>query len=89
MNTVCSVILVGFAVAYMVALGLLLVGTFGLFGQERDPLSGVFLMPLGLPWNLFFDSASDTLKPWLASLAPALNLALLWLLCRTLRRLVA
>ncbi len=28
---------------YLVALALLLIGTFGLFGQEQDPLSGIFL----------------------------------------------
>jgi len=29
-------------VLYLMALALTLIGTFGLFGQERDPLAGVF-----------------------------------------------
>lgn len=67
---------------YVFALVLLAVGTFGLFGQERDPLSGVFLVPLGLPWNLALDWASEAARPWLAAAAPLLNLGLLWLLVR-------
>ena len=71
---------------YLVALALLLIGTFGLFGQERDPLAGVFLMPLGLPWVLWLDGVADAFKPWVAILAPALNLLILALACRLLRR---
>ena len=67
---------------YLVALALLLIGTFGLFGQERDPLSGVFLIPLGLPWVSLLDGVSDGFKPWLAVLAPAFNLFILMALCR-------
>ena len=71
---------------YLVALALLLIGTFGLFGQERDPLSGVFLIPLGLPWVFLLDGVSDSLKPWLAALAPALNLFILMALCHVFSR---
>lgn len=66
---------------YLVALALLAIGTFGLFGQERDPLSGVFLMPLGLPWNLVGDRIGLA-GPWLAVLAPAINAAILYWLWR-------
>lgn len=38
-----------FVVLYLLALALLAIGTFGWFGQEQDPLSGVFLLPFGLP----------------------------------------
>lgn len=68
------------------ALALLLIGTFGLFGQERDPLSGVFLIPLGLPWVSLLDGVSDGLKPWLLALAPAFNLFILMALCRAYSR---
>jgi hypothetical protein len=67
---------------YLVALALLLIGTFGLFGQEQDPLAAVFLIPLGLPWILWTDGFPDPWLPWLACLAPILNLAILSLLCR-------
>ena len=70
----------------LVALALLAIGLFGLFGQERDPLAGVFLMPLGLPWVLWLDGVGAALTPWLAALAPALNLALLVAACRLLPR---
>lgn len=67
---------------YFIALALLLIGTYGLFGQEQDPLAGVFLMPLGLPWVLWLDGLPDPVLSWLAALTPALNLVLLALLCR-------
>ena len=66
----------------LVALALLLIGTFGLFGQEQDPLSGVFLIPLGVPWVFWLEGFPETLRPWLAALTPLLNLAILTLLCR-------
>ncbi|MGR8920432.1 MAG: hypothetical protein ACU85V_12505 [Gammaproteobacteria bacterium] len=71
---------------YLAALALLVIGTFGLFGQDRDPLSGIFLMPLGLPWVNWIDGVSDNLKPWLAILAPALNVAILASACSFLSR---
>lgn len=70
------------AVLYLVALALLVVGTFGLFGQEQDPLAGVFLMPLGLPWVIWLDDLPDEVLPWIAVLAPLFNLVLLNTLCR-------
>ncbi|MBY6014982.1 hypothetical protein KUV75_08700 [Qipengyuania gaetbuli] len=66
-----------FVVLYVVALFLLAVGTFGWFGQAQDPLSGVFLMPLGLPWNILGDKIGLT-GAWLAILAPAINAAILY-----------
>ena len=61
------------------------VGTFGLFGQEQDPLAGIFLVPLGLPWNLWLEPVSDSLKLWIGVLAPALNILILATLCRLAR----
>ena len=78
---VCRWVLIVFALAYLAALALMVIGTFGLFGQPRDPLGAVFLLPLGLPWNLLFDGAPEPLLPWLAILAPALNFLILWGLC--------
>lgn len=68
-----------FLLLYALALFLLSVGTFGWFAQEKDPLSGVFLMPLGLPWNMLADRLG--FGGWLtAVLAPAINAAILYLL---------
>lgn len=73
-----------FLILWLLALFLLAVGTFGWFGQEKDPLSGVFLLPLGLPWILLAD------KLGLAStavgvLAPGINLALIYWLWKRQR----
>lgn len=73
-------------VLYLVALALLLIGTFGLFGQERDPLAGVFLVPLGLPWILWIDALPEALKLWAAILAPLLNIAILTIFHRVRHR---
>lgn len=80
----CRVIVSLFLVAYVLALALFLIGTFGLLGNERDPLSGVFLMPLGLPWILGLEWAPDKIRPWLAAATPAVNLAILYFGCRLL-----
>lgn len=71
-----------FALLYLLALGLMLVGMFGLFGQEKDALSAIFLIPLGLPWVLLTFGAPDGVLPWIGTLAPLLNLAILFLLWR-------
>ena len=66
-----------FVVLYGIALLLMVIGTFGWFGQEKDPLSGVFLLPLGLPWNILADRIGLGV-PILAILAPAINAAILY-----------
>ncbi len=45
----CRVLLIVFAAPYLIALGILMIDPFGLFGRECDPLAGVFPVPLGLP----------------------------------------
>ena len=82
MAAACKWVLRIFLVLYLVALVLLLIGTFGLFGQERDPLAGVFLVPLGLPWVAWMDGLPDALLPWVGIFAPLINLAVLAFLCR-------
>ncbi len=71
----CRAALIALAALYVLALLVWLAGTFGLFGAERDPLSAVFLMPLGLPWNLLVDRLPEPLWPWLAAAAPLVNRA--------------
>ena len=83
MRRLCRIGLCGFALLYVLAIAALMVGVFGLFGADRDPLSAVFLVPLGLPWNLLADAFPEPAWPWLAAAAPAVNLFLLWLLCRS------
>jgi hypothetical protein len=81
----CRLILSAFLLLYLAALALLGIGTFGLFGSERDPLAAVFLAPLGLPWNLLIDFFPDALHPWLGVAAPLVNLLVVWLICRAIR----
>lgn len=68
-------------VLYLAALALLAVGSLGLFGSERDPLAAVFLILIGLPWNLFIDRLPEASHPWLAGAAPLLNIVLLAAAC--------
>ncbi len=83
---ICAIALWLLILAYAAALLLLLTGTYGWFGNEKDPLSGIFLLPLGLPWNMMLGKTSDSIRPWLAAAAPLLNIALLWIFCRIMRR---
>ena len=71
---------IAFGMLYVFALVFFLIGNFGLFGQDRDPLSGLFLIPLGLPWNRFVDMFPERLWPWLAAASPLVTLAILWIL---------
>ena len=67
---------------YGLALLVFATGTFGLLGAERDPLAGIFLVLLGLPWNRLIDGFPEAAWPWLAAAAPLLNILALWLICR-------
>lgn len=78
----CPILIVIFAALYVLALGILAIGTFGLFGNDRDPLAGVFLMPLGIPWIWLTAAAPEGLRPWLAAATPGLNLLILMAACR-------
>ena len=77
----CGLVVIAFSVLYALAVVLFIIGTFGLFGSPSGPLAGVFLVPLGLPWNLVLDVFTEPLWPTLAALAPALNLIILVLIC--------
>jgi hypothetical protein len=79
---ICKGVIWVFAALCLVALAIGLIGTFGWFGQERDPLSWVFVMPLGLPWTQLLGGAGS---PWLAVLSPLVNLAILIAICRYVR----
>ncbi len=73
MSRACRLIVTVFALLYAAAFVLFLIGTYGWFGSPQGPLAGVLLMPLGLP---------SALRPPAAVAAPALNLLLLWGVCR-------
>lgn len=68
---------------YAAAFLLFLIGTYGWFGSEPGPLAGVFLMPLGLPWNLIGDRIGLA-SPALGILSPAINACILFWLWRRL-----
>lgn len=86
MASLCKWVVRVFALLYAFALFIFLTGTFGWFGQEQDPLSAVYLLPLGLPWNLWLDGLPETVTPWAAAAAPMMNILVLSLLCRFARR---
>ncbi len=84
----CRWFAAGFAVLYAIAISLFAIGTYGLFGSERDPLAGVFLIPMVVPRVYLLDFAflPESARPWLGMLAPLLNLALIVPVCRQFRR---
>jgi hypothetical protein len=85
MEKFCRYVAIAFTVAYVIALLLFALGHWGLFGTPRDPLAGVFLIPLGLPWILLAEYVGDDYVLAVGVLMPALNLILLRFLCRLAR----
>lgn len=83
---ICRVVLWLMLGAWLVALALLAIGTFGLFGQARDPLAGVFLIPLGLPWNRMLARLPEAALPWVGILAPLVSIGIIGVICRAARR---
>ena len=86
MARICRWVLLGYLVLWAVATALFIIGTFGLLGQEQDPLSGVFLLPLGAPWVFWTGELPDAFRPFAAVVAPLVNIAILGLLCRAQSR---
>lgn len=78
----CKTMIWIFIVLWTGATFIFATGTFGWFGQPRDPLSGVFLLPLGLPWILAIDLIPENTKSVFGILAPGANLAIILVLCR-------
>lgn len=70
--------------AYLFALGIFAVGTFGWFGVEPDPLSGAYLIILGMPWVLLpLEAVVGTAGlPLVGIIAPLVNIGIVWALCR-------
>jgi len=77
----CRAVVVVLAGLYILALALFAIGTFGLFGNKLSPLAGVYLLPLGLPWNMMLDPFPESAWPWLAASAPLVNLVLRLFVC--------
>jgi hypothetical protein len=77
----CRILIWVFGVLYAGALLLFAAGTWGWLGAKKDPLSGVFLIPLGFPWTLGVDRFPENLWPVLMALAPAINLLILMAIC--------
>lgn len=82
----CKIIFYIFCILYAAAIFLWLVGRFGWFGAEQDPLSGVFLIILGQPWTRWVDKLPETLWPIASAFAPAINGVILFGICRFLGR---
>jgi len=84
----CRVVFGVLVLAYLFALAVFAVGTFGWFGADEDPLAGAYLIILGVPWVLVpFDVVvGEAALPLVAILAPLVNLAIVWAVCRRLAR---
>jgi TRAP-type C4-dicarboxylate transport system permease small subunit len=48
-----------YAALCCLSLAILAIGTFGWFGQERDPVSAAFAILLSAPWPMLVDSIND------------------------------
>lgn len=83
--TLCRILVWAFALLWALAVFLLAVGTFGWFGQPRDPLSGIFLVPLGSPW-LQLTGKIGVSGLVVGILMPGINLLILTALCRRMTR---
>ena len=82
MSPICRWVVIVFAVLYAAAFLLFLIGTYGWFGSPQGPLAGIFLIALGLPWNRLLGGLPSSALPAVGVAAPAVNLLLLWGLCR-------
>jgi hypothetical protein len=84
----CRLVFGVLVLAYLFALAVFAVGTFGWFGADEDPLAGAYLIILGMPWVLLpFDVVvGEAALPLVAILAPLVNLAIVWAVCRRLAR---
>jgi hypothetical protein len=82
----CVVLLFIVTGLYVLALALFGIGTLGLFGSNSGPLAGIFLMPLGLPWNVMLDALPEAALPWLAATAPLANLLIIFTACHLIGR---
>ena len=83
----CKIAIWVFVMLWAGATFIFATGTFGWLGQTKDPLSGVFLLPLSFPWVLAIEQVPETVRPLFAVLAPFLNLAILMVLCRRFNRI--
>ena len=72
----------GFLLAFLAALGIFTSNMMGWFGQSPDPLSGIYLLPFGIPWNFLGAELSDPFPLIIGLGAPLVNLAILWGLWR-------
>jgi hypothetical protein len=80
----CRWLLTGFLLLYVAALVLFVIGHFGLFGSQPGPLSGIFLVPLGVPWIYLANVVPITESGliWVGLLSPLINLVLIYSICR-------
>ena len=84
----CRLAIGVYALLYVVALAVAVVGTQGLFGTQPDGLAAVWLIFLGLPWIIGLTPLSLVGLPVIigqvvAVVAPLLNIWLLWRFCRS------
>lgn len=71
-----------FLVFYILALIVWIVGALGLFGFDPNPLSGILLVLLGLPWVHMVDFAPKRILPIASAISPIINLGIIFLLSK-------
>lgn len=86
MKIVCRVFFWLFIASYLFAIFVYLTGVFGWFNTESDPLSGIFLIILGQPWITLSALLPESLLLFTGIIAPVLNAAIIFVICRTFNR---
>lgn len=86
MRLICRIVVYGYGLLYLGALGMYVVYGWGLFGHQPEALAGLYLVMIGYPWIGALEWFPEALWPWLGILAPLGNLLALLVLCRWLRR---
>ena len=80
----CRILVWVLITLYLFALAIFVIGNFGLFGTQADPLAGVYLVILGQPWNRLVDLLPESAWPYASALSPICNILVLSFFCRWL-----
>lgn len=71
----------------LLALALMAIGTFGLFGAEPDPISAVYAILLAMPWSLALSYLNAPIAAFAVLLSGmALNLIIIMAIGRAIAR---
>ena len=80
MKRFCRPVVLTLSLLYTLALFVLMLEIFGVVAGAMS-WANLLLIPIGLPWVLAESALPPSIGPWLVMIAPAVNLAILRLIC--------